>query len=162
MAGRGINIDSLVVARTEVDDLSRMTIVINGQDEKIEQARKQLEGNYSLVRCCFLIGMPIDIVPVWAVLDYTKQRTVDREMLLVKVATVPHEFENEDQTDIEVFACVTNLSMFTPLCTCRSILALLHSHHSCLLHYSANQLTTSQSYLMQSSLMLAWTALLWN
>ena len=58
--------------------------------------------------------MTIDIVPVWAVLDYTKQRTVDREMLLVKVATVPHEFENEDQTDIEVFACVTNSSIFTP------------------------------------------------
>jgi acetolactate synthase-1/3 small subunit len=44
LAGRGINIDSLVVARTELPDLSRMTIVINGQDEKIEQARKQLEG----------------------------------------------------------------------------------------------------------------------
>lgn len=44
LAGRGINIDSLVVARTELQDLSRMTIVITGQDEKVEQARRQLEG----------------------------------------------------------------------------------------------------------------------
>jgi acetolactate synthase-1/3 small subunit len=79
LAGRGINIESLVVARTEVPDLSRMTVVINGQDEKIEQSRRQLE----------------DIVPVWAVLDYTKTRSVQREMLLVKVATVPHEYEFE-------------------------------------------------------------------
>ncbi|KAJ3370181.1 hypothetical protein HDU91_006483 [Kappamyces sp. JEL0680] len=64
-----------------------MTIVITGQDEKMEQARKQLE----------------DMVPVWAVLDYTKQKTIDREMLLVKVATVPHEFESEDayHTDVD-------------------------------------------------------------
>lgn len=84
LAGRGINIDSLVVARTEIQDLSRMTIVINGQDDKIEQARKQLE----------------DVVPVWAVLDYTTMRTVDREMLLIKVATVPHEFEDDSELEV--------------------------------------------------------------
>ena len=88
LAGRGINIESLVVgkfvlqASTEVPDLSRMTIVINGRDEKIEQARRQLE----------------DIVAVWAVLDYTHTRAVYREMILVKVACVPHEFEDSDET----------------------------------------------------------------
>ena len=46
-----------------------MTIIINGTDAKIEQARRQLE----------------DIVAVWAVLDYTKTRAVHREMLLIKV-----------------------------------------------------------------------------
>ena len=45
-----------------------------------------------------------DIVPVWAVLDYTRLRTVDREMLLVKVATVPHEFEAEDSLSGEAEA----------------------------------------------------------
>jgi acetolactate synthase-1/3 small subunit len=93
LAGRGINIDSLVVARTEVSDLSRMTIVINGQDEKIEQARKQLE----------------DIVPVWAVLDYSGQPTVQREMLLVKVATVPHEFESDDSLQHDTDVCIVYL-----------------------------------------------------
>ncbi|KAF9941668.1 hypothetical protein BGZ67_004241 [Mortierella alpina] len=43
LAGRGFNIDSLVVAKTEVADLSRMTIVLRGESGTIEQARRQLE-----------------------------------------------------------------------------------------------------------------------
>lgn len=43
LAGRGFNIDSLVVAKTEVADLSRMTIVLRGESSTIEQARRQLE-----------------------------------------------------------------------------------------------------------------------
>lgn len=43
LAGRGFNIDSLVVCRTEIRDLSRMCIVLSGQDGVIEQARRQLE-----------------------------------------------------------------------------------------------------------------------
>ena len=43
LAGRGFNIDSLVVCRTEVRDLSRMCIVLSGQDGIVEQARRQLE-----------------------------------------------------------------------------------------------------------------------
>ncbi|CAG8461435.1 11867_t:CDS:10 [Ambispora gerdemannii] len=54
LAARGFNIDSLVVASTEVADLSRMTIVLRGQDD----------------------------VPVWAVLDYTETTIVERELLL--------------------------------------------------------------------------------
>ncbi|TPX61740.1 acetolactate synthase [Spizellomyces sp. 'palustris'] len=79
LAGRGFNIESLVVAKTEVPDLSRMTIVLNGQNVVIEQAKKQLE----------------DMVPVWAVLDYTHGRIVERELLLAKVSTVPHEHLSE-------------------------------------------------------------------
>ena len=43
LAGRGFNIDSLVVCSTEIRDLSRMCIVLNGQDGVVEQARRQLE-----------------------------------------------------------------------------------------------------------------------
>ena len=43
LAGRGFNIDSLVVCRTEIRDLSRMCIVLTGQDGVVEQARRQLE-----------------------------------------------------------------------------------------------------------------------
>jgi acetolactate synthase-1/3 small subunit len=50
-----------------------MTIVINGQDSIIEQARKQLE----------------DIVPVWAVIDLTHGNIVERELLLIKVSAIP-------------------------------------------------------------------------
>lgn len=43
LAARGFNIDSLVVCSTEIRDLSRMCIVLSGQDMVIEQARRQLE-----------------------------------------------------------------------------------------------------------------------
>lgn len=48
LAARGFNIDSLVVCATEIDDLSRMCIVLKGQDGVIEQARRQLEDLVSL------------------------------------------------------------------------------------------------------------------
>lgn len=49
LAARGFNIDSLVVCATEVEDLSRMCIVLRGQDGVIEQARRQLEDLVSFV-----------------------------------------------------------------------------------------------------------------
>ncbi|KAF8262873.1 small subunit of acetolactate synthase-domain-containing protein [Lactarius quietus] len=82
LAGRGFNIDSLVVCRTEIRDLSRMCIVISGQDGVVEQARRQLE----------------DLVPVWAVLDYTETRTISRELLLVKVSILGPEYLEDQLT----------------------------------------------------------------
>ena len=79
LAARGFNIDSLVVCNTEVEDLSRMTIVLSGQDGVVEQARRQLE----------------DLVPVWAVLDYTAAPLVQRELLLAKISILgPEYFED--------------------------------------------------------------------
>ncbi|KAI7830692.1 small subunit of acetolactate synthase-domain-containing protein [Gamsiella multidivaricata] len=75
LAGRGFNIDSLVVAKTEVADLSRMTIVLKGESTTVEQARRQLE----------------DLVPVWAVLDYTGFKVIERELLLIKVSILGPE-----------------------------------------------------------------------
>ncbi|KAG8887874.1 hypothetical protein FRB98_008840 [Tulasnella sp. 332] len=72
LAARGFNIDSLVVCRTEIKDLSRMCIVLGGQDGVVEQ------------------------VPVWAVLDYTETPTIARELLLAKVSTIGPEYL-EDQ-----------------------------------------------------------------
>jgi len=79
LAARGFNIDSLVVCNTEIDDLSRMTIVLTGQDGVVEQARRQLE----------------DLVPVWAVLDYTNAPLVQRELLLAKVNILGPEYFEE-------------------------------------------------------------------
>ncbi|KAJ7188485.1 small subunit of acetolactate synthase-domain-containing protein [Mycena filopes] len=79
LAGRGFNIDSLVVCKTEIRDLSRMCIVLSGQDGVVEQARRQLE----------------DLVPVWVVLDYTETRTISRELLLVKVSILGPEYLEE-------------------------------------------------------------------
>ena len=79
LAARGFNIDSLVVCSTEVSDLSRMTIVLAGLDGVVEQARRQLE----------------DLVPVWAVLDYTTAALVQRELLLAKVSILGPEVYEE-------------------------------------------------------------------
>lgn len=79
LAARGFNIDSLVVCNTEVEDLSRMTIVLQGQDGVVEQARRQLE----------------DLVPVWAVLDYTAAPLVQRELLLAKISILGPEYFEE-------------------------------------------------------------------
>jgi acetolactate synthase-1/3 small subunit len=81
LAARGFNIDSLVVCHTEVEDLSRMTIVLSGQDGVVEQARRQLE----------------DLVPVWAVLDYTTAPLVQRELLLAKINILGPEYFEELQ-----------------------------------------------------------------
>ncbi|TIB92217.1 hypothetical protein E3Q20_00478 [Wallemia mellicola] len=64
---------------SEVRDLSRMCICIRGQDAVVEQARRQLE----------------DLVPVWAVLDYTNTSVIERELLLVKVSLLGPEYFNE-------------------------------------------------------------------
>jgi len=79
LAARGFNIDSLVVCRTEIKDLSRMCIVLGGQDGVVEQVRRQLE----------------DLVPVWAVLDYTETPAIARELLLAKVSTIGPEYLEE-------------------------------------------------------------------
>jgi acetolactate synthase-1/3 small subunit len=81
LAARGFNIDSLVVCHTEIEDLSRMTIVLSGQDGVVEQARRQLE----------------DLVPVWAVLDYTTAPLVQRELLLAKINILGPEYFEELQ-----------------------------------------------------------------
>lgn len=80
LASRGFNIDSLVVGGTEVPDLSRMTIRIRGKENVVHQAKKQLE----------------DLVPVWAVIDYSEAKTIEREMLLVKVATFGNSLNSSD------------------------------------------------------------------
>lgn len=79
LAARGFNIDSLVVCNTEVKDLSRMTIVLRGQDAVVEQARRQIE----------------DLVPVYAVLDYTNAEIIKRELLLARVLLLGPEYFQE-------------------------------------------------------------------
>ena len=85
-AARGFNIDSLVVGRTEDPDLSRMTIVVVGDDRIVEQVRKQLGR----------------IIPVVKVQDYVDKPVVARDLMLVSVA-VPPEKRPEVFALIEMF-----------------------------------------------------------
>ena len=73
LAGRGFNIDSLTVTSTDVAEVSRMTVVLTGNETQMTQAKKQLE----------------DLVNVWAVIDYTDLNSLSTETLLLKVSTVP-------------------------------------------------------------------------
>jgi acetolactate synthase-1/3 small subunit len=70
-AARGFNIDSLVVGRTENAELSRMTIVVAGNDAVLEQVRKQLQK----------------LVPVVKVVDYQQVSYVERDLMLITVST---------------------------------------------------------------------------
>lgn len=83
--------DSLVVCQTEVRDLSRMCIVLKGQDGVVEQARRQLED---IVRfpAAYLAYCQ---VPVWAVLDYTSTSIIERELLLAKISILGPEYAQE-------------------------------------------------------------------
>jgi len=72
-SGRGFNIDSLCVGETMDPTVSRMTIVVKGDDKILEQVTKQLNK----------------LVDVIKVQDFTEVSYVDRELVLVKVEAPP-------------------------------------------------------------------------
>jgi len=85
-AARCFNIDSLAVGRTEDPNISRMTIVVVGDENTLEQVRKQL-------------GKLISVVKIY---DYTGENLVQRDLMLIKVAATP-EKRPEIQSIIEMF-----------------------------------------------------------
>jgi acetolactate synthase-1/3 small subunit len=85
-AARAFNIDSLVVGRTEDPQLSRMTIVVIGDDRVLEQVRKQLAK----------------IIPVVKVQDFAGQVVVARDLMLITFAA-PAEKRPEILALIETF-----------------------------------------------------------
>jgi len=68
-SARGYNIDSLSVSRTEHEDISVMTIVVNGDDKILEQVKKQLNK----------------LIDVIKVSDHAQQHSIYRELALIKV-----------------------------------------------------------------------------
>lgn len=70
---RGFNIDSLTVAPTEDETLSRMTIIVDADPMGFEQITKQLHK----------------LVSVFKVSDLTDTDTVERELVLFKVLAMP-------------------------------------------------------------------------
>jgi len=74
-ASRGFNIESLAVGETEDAHLSRITVVVNGDDRLLEQIRKQLEK----------------IVTVVNVLDISRADFVERDLMLVKINAPPSQ-----------------------------------------------------------------------
>jgi acetolactate synthase I/III small subunit len=74
-ARRGFNIDSLAVGRTDRNDVSRMTIVVEGDRPIIEQVTKQLHK----------------LIDVIKISNITEDEYVDRELVMVKVSAEPSQ-----------------------------------------------------------------------
>ena len=72
-ARRGFNIESLAVSITEDPSVSRMTIVVEGDDTVLEQITKQLNK----------------LIDVIKVMDYQDIPTVERELAMIKVNADP-------------------------------------------------------------------------
>jgi acetolactate synthase-1/3 small subunit len=82
-SGRGFNIDSLSVAPTNDETISRITLETRGDDQILEQINKQLNK----------------LIDVIKVIDFTDGSAIEREMALVKVAA-------EDESRAEVLRIV--------------------------------------------------------
>jgi acetolactate synthase-1/3 small subunit len=85
-ASRGFNIDSLAVGETEDPHLSRITVVVVGDDRVLEQIRKQLEK----------------IITVVKVVDISREDYVERDLMLLKVDAPPSK-RAELQSLVEIF-----------------------------------------------------------
>lgn len=69
-SSRGFNIESLTVGETDDPTVSRMTIVVSGDDIILEQVNKQLNRLIDTIK----------------VIDLTEQRFIDRELALIRVS----------------------------------------------------------------------------
>lgn len=67
---RGFNIESLAVGTTEREDISRMTIVVSGNEKVMEQVMKQLNKLIDVIKVSDVTG-----------------NSVNRELTMIKVAT---------------------------------------------------------------------------
>ena len=74
ISGRGYNIETLNVGPTQDPTTSKMTMVVGGDDHVIEQVIHQ-------------VGKLVDVI---AVVDVTRRRHLNRELILVEVATKRH------------------------------------------------------------------------
>ena len=75
IARRGFNIESLAVSHTEDAVRSRITVVVDADEDVVEQVRKQLEK----------------LINVYKVNDLTATNSIDRELVLFKVKAPPEK-----------------------------------------------------------------------
>ncbi len=96
-SGRGFNIDSLAVGETHDPTTSRMTIVLRGNDQQIEQIEKQLNK----------------LIDVIKVLDLSAGEYIDRELLMIKV-TASSKSRSEILQIVDIFhATIVDISAQT-------------------------------------------------
>ncbi|MBK8946990.1 MAG: acetolactate synthase small subunit [Ignavibacteriae bacterium] len=69
-SGKGFNIDSISIGQTEIEEVSRMTIVTEGNDQILDQVVKQLNRLIDTIK----------------VVDLSKEPKTVRELALIKVS----------------------------------------------------------------------------
>jgi acetolactate synthase-1/3 small subunit len=84
---RGFNVDSLCVAPTHDESLSRLTIITQGNDKVIEQITKQVNK----------------LIDVLKVAELTEGPHIERELMLVKVATRTELSRAEVKRNVDIF-----------------------------------------------------------
>jgi acetolactate synthase I/III small subunit len=87
-SGRGFNIESLCVAETSEPNVSRVTIVTNGDENILEQIKKQLNKLINVIKVLDFQGVPF----------------VQRELALIKVRAKP-EHRAEILRLVDIFRC---------------------------------------------------------
>jgi len=87
-SARGYNIESLTVAPTEDESLSRMTIVTSGSNEIIEQINKQLDKLIDVVKL-------VDIT--------ANGEHIERELMLIKVKADTSDKREEVKRQADIF-----------------------------------------------------------
>ena len=84
---RGYNVDSICVAPTDDASLSRLTIITQGDDKVIEQITKQVNK----------------LIDVLKVVDLSQGTHIERELMLVKVATRTELARAEVKRNVDIF-----------------------------------------------------------
>lgn len=84
---RGYNVDSLCVSTTTDPSLSRITITTSCDEKVIEQITKQINK----------------LVDVFKVYDLTEGSHVERELMLIKIATPTEQVRAEVKRNADIF-----------------------------------------------------------
>src|SRR5919112_701477 len=84
---RGFVIESLTIGQTDIQDMMRLTIVVDGSKTAVEQVVKQL----------------YKVVEVRKVSDLTDDQTVERELALIKVTSKSAALRAEILQMVEVY-----------------------------------------------------------
>ncbi|HNR65262.1 MAG TPA: acetolactate synthase small subunit, partial [Atribacterota bacterium] len=84
---RGFNIDSIAVGHSETPGVSRMTIIVNGDEQVLEQIMKQLNKLIDVIR----------------VRDIPSDSIIERELVLVRVHVESLTVRSEIIQLVEIF-----------------------------------------------------------
>ncbi len=85
-SAKGYNLDSITVGPTDHESISRMTVVVSADDSVVEQITKNLNK----------------LIDTLKVVDLTYESFVERELVLIKVRTMP-ETRSEIMQIVDIF-----------------------------------------------------------